>query len=465
MPEVRSPNTRLRSLLAECSWSGADLARAVNSAGREAGLALRYQRPSVAQWLSGSVPRSPGPELVAEALTRHLGRTVTPAQAGFSTQRPAGALECPSTTRALRTLAVEAARQTAHVYSVERLSRVPRVAGSGRYQAVSAVDHELDLSLTVVQGIRDLTAFFVRTSRLLGAEGVRAALTACLTSIAHCLSLQTRPAVHWELRRAAATLTRLCGSVYDDDELYGTAQEFYYVSAALADESGDRAHLAAALRALSMQARHLGHYPAALDLAQAAVDQGRQGRPGSLALLHGQLAASFAALQDGPSAEQSLRTADTYIVLHSASPQPSPSSARVIRAQHAYHHATVAWHLGERTRAITALKLCLRLCPAEMSHPRAIVLARIAEMQAQEGHLDRACETWSHFLTHRSLARSRSIESAVVVMQATLAPHRDRADARALLQRAIPPGTAPGRPSTAPSPYLSFLTSPHPPRP
>ena len=66
-------NRALRALLAEAGWTGQDLVRAVNAAGREIGVELRYQRTSAAQWLGGVRPRPPAPDLIVEVLGRRLG--------------------------------------------------------------------------------------------------------------------------------------------------------------------------------------------------------------------------------------------------------------------------------------------------------------------------------------------------------------------------------------------------------
>ncbi|GAA3690665.1 hypothetical protein GCM10022267_91330 [Lentzea roselyniae] len=75
--QSRVPNVALRLLLAEAGWFGEALVRKVNELGAEAGLPLRYQRASVTQWLSGAKPRPPVSQLVAEGLSRALGRRVT----------------------------------------------------------------------------------------------------------------------------------------------------------------------------------------------------------------------------------------------------------------------------------------------------------------------------------------------------------------------------------------------------
>ncbi|BAJ25906.1 hypothetical protein KSE_76200t [Kitasatospora setae KM-6054] len=77
-------NQRLRALLREASWSGAEFALALNEAGARAGLALYYQRGSVSQWLAGTMPRPQVAGLVCAVLSLRLGRLVTLAQAGLA---------------------------------------------------------------------------------------------------------------------------------------------------------------------------------------------------------------------------------------------------------------------------------------------------------------------------------------------------------------------------------------------
>ena len=74
---ARQPNERLQALIQEAGCSNAGLARRVNMCGAEHGLDLRYDKTSVARWLRGQQPRGRAPGIIAEALGRKLGRTVT----------------------------------------------------------------------------------------------------------------------------------------------------------------------------------------------------------------------------------------------------------------------------------------------------------------------------------------------------------------------------------------------------
>jgi len=81
---ARQPNERLQSLIQEAGCSNAGLARRVNLCGAEHGLDLRYDKTSVARWLRGQQPRGQAPAVIAEALGRKLGRTVTLDEIGMA---------------------------------------------------------------------------------------------------------------------------------------------------------------------------------------------------------------------------------------------------------------------------------------------------------------------------------------------------------------------------------------------
>src|SRR6201994_1703082 len=85
---ARQPNQRLAALIQEAASSNAGLARRVNMCGAEHGLDLRYDKTSVARWLRGQQPRGRAPGIIAEALGRKLGRTVTIDEIGMANGKP-----------------------------------------------------------------------------------------------------------------------------------------------------------------------------------------------------------------------------------------------------------------------------------------------------------------------------------------------------------------------------------------
>src|SRR5262245_20587125 len=83
MTRPKVPNRWLRGLLAEAGWTEDFLARQVNAVAAESGVVLRLDRRSVTHWLAGRRPRSPVPELIAEAFSRGLRRPVGLADTGL----------------------------------------------------------------------------------------------------------------------------------------------------------------------------------------------------------------------------------------------------------------------------------------------------------------------------------------------------------------------------------------------
>ncbi|MDI3408282.1 hypothetical protein [Streptomyces cavernicola] len=81
----RTPNDRLRERLEEAEWNGAELARAVNAAGRQAGVRVSYDRSNVSHWLAGTRPRPSARDLLVRAFAKRLGRLVTVEELGFGT--------------------------------------------------------------------------------------------------------------------------------------------------------------------------------------------------------------------------------------------------------------------------------------------------------------------------------------------------------------------------------------------
>lgn len=72
--EQRGPNEKLGTVLALAGISNAGLARRVNDLGAQRGLTLRYDKTSVARWVSkGMVPQGAAPHLIAAAIGAKLG--------------------------------------------------------------------------------------------------------------------------------------------------------------------------------------------------------------------------------------------------------------------------------------------------------------------------------------------------------------------------------------------------------
>lgn len=70
--------------------AAAGLARRVNDLGAQRGLTLRYDKTSVARWVSkGMVPQGAAPHLIAAAIGQKLGRPVPLHEIGLADADPA----------------------------------------------------------------------------------------------------------------------------------------------------------------------------------------------------------------------------------------------------------------------------------------------------------------------------------------------------------------------------------------
>ncbi|MFI2285762.1 sporulation protein [Streptomyces niveus] len=88
--ELRGPNEKLGTVLALAGISNAGLARRVNDLGSQRGLTLRYDKTSVARWVSkGMVPQGAAPHLIAAAIGAKLGRPVPLHEIGLADADPA----------------------------------------------------------------------------------------------------------------------------------------------------------------------------------------------------------------------------------------------------------------------------------------------------------------------------------------------------------------------------------------
>ncbi|MCX4747444.1 MFS transporter [Kitasatospora sp. NBC_01287] len=123
----RGPNERLGVLLTQAQISNAGLARRVNDLGAQRGLTLRYDKTSVARWVSkGMVPQGPVPHLIATAIGGKLGRPVPLEEIGLGDTDPT-----PELGLAFPREVAEAVRSATDLWRVDlELRRGP---GGGRW--------------------------------------------------------------------------------------------------------------------------------------------------------------------------------------------------------------------------------------------------------------------------------------------------------------------------------------------
>ncbi|WP_158895703.1 tetratricopeptide repeat protein [Amycolatopsis anabasis] len=448
MRTLRVPNNLLRELLTEAGWTGQALASAINALGAETGLRLQYQRASVTQWLSGTHPRPPVPELVAEAFSRKLGRPITVAATGLGPSEqadPGPWWEEDAVTRLVELCEDGVARREVLAGCVYSLAALSLPGWADLISAHPSPPPEGSAAARVGQAEADSAAtmigLFSDTDTAFGGGRARLALATYLrTTVAPWLRADASSKVHRELLVTAARLTYLCGFMCFDDELHGAAQRYYLTGLQLSGEAGDATGYAVTLRALSVQARLLGHHREAVNLAESAARVTTKVSTETRAFVYGQLAVANAANGDQRSAHECLGAAEKQLERVSSARTP-------VGAYHpaalSHQHAAIRACTGDRRGAITALTTSVRHRPIGERRSRAITLARLAELQLDDGQLEQACGTWERFLDDYPYLWSRRADTALHTLRARLRPHAKSTCARSLLTKATALSKAP----------------------
>ncbi|MFI6317847.1 hypothetical protein ACIBG8_10040 [Nonomuraea sp. NPDC050556] len=426
MTRPRTPNRALRLLLTEVQWTEDQLAKRVNRVAGESGRTLALDRRSVWHWLAGRRPRSPVPELIAEVLSRELGRPISLDDLGLADRRPE-----PEDGAGRRQVLTSA------VYSLSLLA-VPSWNQAVAHEPDSELvpDSPGRLSRDHLTAAERMAEVFSAADLAFGGGHARHALAAYLSQdLLPRLRLRAPFALRRRGQSAAAQLMYLCGFMCFDDEQHGQAQAYYRAALELTAEAGDRRAYAVVLRAMSVQARALGHHRQAVHLAEAAIstDQ-KRAEPVRQAFLLGQMAVASAADGSKDQALSTLRQAERLL------DQAGSGTDLLIGGYHpaalAHQQAAVRALLGDRRGAITDLTASVRHRPVTERRPRAITLARLAELHLGQGHLERAVTTWDAFIDDYPHLRSGRATSALRTMRQSLKPYSRNPAVKHLLTRA-----------------------------
>ncbi|MFE2399084.1 hypothetical protein [Streptomyces sp. NPDC059425] len=411
-------NNKLRMLLAQTKYSGPELARDVNALGAEAGLDLNYQRASVSQWANGTVPREPVPALVAEALSRRLGRSLTPADVGFPHQRMLEAGDYP--------------RPPAQG-SVYRLADLDEVLEEGLHQAPwFSRKRTARIGSEHVKCIALMTEQFSRADH----RGESCSSLNTLTSFyrsAVCvwLSGPASAALRAALIAEAARFAYIAGYLQVDQRQNGAAQRWYRQAAQLAQACGESRTLVVTLRAMSVQALDLGHLDYAVRLAERAVGQSQGCDPATSAFLLGQLAQALAAAGCRQEALAALRDAESQV---RSTPAVPTSIGFYHPAGFVHQRARTRLQMGDTKGAIADLQLSSKPRPEAERRTRGLVLAELGELLMEQGAFDAACESWGEFIQVRAGTQSQRLAHAGESMVRALLPYRNRRWAARILE-------------------------------
>ncbi|MFD7510410.1 transcriptional regulator [Streptomyces sp. NPDC059853] len=431
LPHSRQPNERLLSLIREAGCSNAGLARRVNVCAAERGLDFRYDKTSVARWIRGQQPRGRAPDIIAEALGRKLGRTVTVDEIGMGTARQLAS----AVGLHFATGLAEGVEQAAELWrsDVARRESVGAGGAGGAYGTGGAhvapaalVEPSRDWLITPadaevarasgprvgasdVAAVAATTAALVDLDRRWGAGHVRPVVVHYLNSVvAGLLAGSYRESVGRELFGAAARLTELAGYMAVDSGLPGLAQRYYIQALRLSQAAGDRGFGGYVLAAgMSHLAAELGNPREVIQLARAA-QEGTRGRCGARAesMFLAAEARGHAQLGDAAASRRAAAQAESALE-RAGDPAGDPQWIRHFDTAYlADELAHCHRDLGQGDRLRERATQALAAHPESRARRRAIGLVLLATGHLQEGELEAACATADQAVTTLSTLRS-----------------------------------------------------------
>jgi len=320
---VRGPNEKLGTLLSLAGISNAGLARRVNDLGAQRGLTYRYDKTSVARWVTkGMVPQGAVPHLIATAIGGKLGRSVPLEEIGLGGSDP-----MPEIGLAFPREVQEAVHHATELWLLDPDAAGTRKGGwwdslTGTFSVTAyatpvsrwlitpvdgSVAREAPGAAPVPGGGRILLPGSVRAR---GAEGGAAA-----HRVGHADAAKLRQAAEearrWDSRYgggdwrssmvpeclrqdaaplllgsytdevgralfgATAELTRLAGWMAFDTGQHEAAQRYYIQALRLARAAADVPFGGYVLASMSLQATYRGAADEGVDLAQAAIERNR----------------------------------------------------------------------------------------------------------------------------------------------------------------------------------------------
>ncbi|WP_405798006.1 transcriptional regulator [Streptomyces sp. NBC_01506] len=405
---ARQPNERLQTLIQEAGCSNAGLARRVNMVGNERGLDLRYDKTSVARWLRGQQPRGRAPGIIAEALGRKLGRTVTIDELGMANGKNLasgiGLQFSPTVTGAIE--------QVCELWRSD-VGRRDFLTGSA-VASSALVEPSRDWLITGadvsvarntgarvgdsdVAAVAAMTAALVELDHRFGSGHVRPVVVHYLNSVVSgLLSGSYREAVGRRLFATVARLTELAGYMAVDTGQPGLAQRYYIQALRLAQAAGDRGYGGYVLAAsMSHLAAQLGNPREIAQLARAA-QEGARGHvtPRAQAMFLGAEARGHALLGDVSQCNAVAGRALT--ALEQTDPEVDDDPVWIAHYDHAYLADELAHcyrDLGQPEVAARHASDALAGHPECRTRRRAIGLVLLATAQVQQREVEEACRT------------------------------------------------------------------------
>ncbi|MER5889981.1 transcriptional regulator [Streptomyces sp. NPDC001941] len=442
---ARQPNERLQALIQEAGCSNAGLARRVNMVGAERGLDLRYDKTSVARWLRGQQPRGRAPGIIAEALGRKLGRTVTIDEIGMANGKNlasgVGLQFSPTVLGAIEQVCElwrsDVGRRdflsgsTVAASALVEPSRDWLITGADAQVARSAGAR---VGVSDVEAVRAMTQALTELDHRFGSGHVRPVVVHYLNSVVSgLLSGSYRESTGRQLFAAVARLTELAGYMAVDTGQPGLAQRYYIQALRLAQAAGDRGYGGYVLAAsMSHLAAQLGNPREIAQLARAAQEGARgQVTPRVEAMFFAAEARGHALLGDARTCQVVAGRAIGAMDRAESAAADDPAwighfDAAYLSDELAHCHRD----LGQAEAAARAARESLEGHPETRARRRAIDLILLATAQVQQREVEQACATGTRAVELLGTLRSSRGAEYLEDLQARLEPYADEPSVR-----------------------------------
>jgi hypothetical protein len=443
-------NHELDALIAEAGYSHsqAALARQVNAHSRTVhGVDLQYDGASVYWWLRGRTPDDPAPAVIAEVLTRRLGRTVAADDLGFRR----GGTDLTRLGLEYRPSLADSRNTIADLWRYLLLRRnvlttAPLVVGATMTAGWAWLFDPRDRDTTHA-GARPVTAGDVAAlhashrqildlDRRHGGGHARALMVGWLHhEVTPMLHGSYGDAVGRQLLAAVAELTGQVGFMSYDVGEHGVAQRYFIQALRMAkagDDPGFGAHI---LANMATQAVFLKRPAEAVRLARAAVEGARRAHPAVMARLYTAEACAHAIAADEASCSAALRNAEKAM---GRTAGDGPTWAGYFTPAHFAGTAMRCWRdLGRPDRALRHAADALDVDEGG-TRTRALHTALIATVHATgpRPDVEQAAALGAEALTLAGEVRSRRVVERVDELGRLLQPHRRNPAAARFLSRA-----------------------------
>lgn len=436
---MKTPNTRLKSVIADLGWSQQQVAARFVRVAQEMGYRdlLGVKRSTISMWVAGHEPRGQAPIVLCEALSRGSGRRVSPADIGLDRVRDPSDVEVwwrADALAALEDSGDEVHRRkfiNAAVYSVTGLLLPESSWWSDSLEhAVARISRRSGrVTQDDVHAIREATTLFQRMDQKRGGGyGTSAASVFLNDEVLPALRSRTpSEQLRRDLFSAASELVYVLGWAAFDANRHGRAQRYLQLSIKLAAEAGDRALAGHELRALAHQAMDLGHDRQAAELTAASMEQAFvPASPRERALLGVVRARSLARTGDRQASAKALLRAENDLA-NATDGDDEPERVWFFgEASLAHETARTLQCTGDFQEAQRQFERSVRLRGKAFTRTHAVTLGYLGELQAARGEIEAACTTWAEALDAMDGVRSGRALNTVRTMRSELSRFRSR---------------------------------------